>query len=95
MPKTDAAGRNLESDQVFMIHEGIIGGWVCAPKHFDRSDVQLALDTNGPYPGTSGNRWIVNEDSHTCDEEGCTDEHHNNPGLCTEDDTRQHWHVLC
>jgi hypothetical protein len=90
----DAAGRDLDTDQVFMVSESLLGGWVCAPKHMTADDVQLSLDANGPYPGTSLNRWMVNPDAHTCREEGCTEERHNNPGLC-EDDRRQHWHVQC
>lgn len=83
----DKAGRDLASDTVFMVKQGLLGGWVCAPKHMDIDAVQNAVRRDVFPSGTSAG-WIVDaiesDASDLC-----------SPGLCGEDDDRQHWHVSC
>lgn len=88
MSAKDAAGRDLASDTVFMVAHGILDGWVCAPKSMDIEAVQAAVHRD-IYPAGTKAGWIV---------EAVTDEEtvaRNSPGLCAEDNSRQHWHVSC
>lgn len=87
MAQLDKAGRDLASDQVFMIKHGLLGGWVCAPKSMDIEQVQAGVRRDVFPAGTSAG-WIVDAIADD-DPQKCS------PGHCAEDDTRQHWHVSC
>jgi hypothetical protein len=85
--KIDKAGNDLGSDRVFMVKEGLLGGWVCAPKHMDAEAVQAAVVRDVHASGTSAG-WIVQTVEHE-------DPDFRSPGLCAEDCDRQHWFVEC
>jgi hypothetical protein len=86
--KTDTAGRDLASETVFMVQHGLLDGWVCAPKSMDMEAVQTAVHRD-VFPAGTTNGWIVET---AADED---EPRRNSPGLCAEDDSRQHWHVVC
>ncbi len=86
--RADKAGRDLASGTVFLVQSGILDGWVCAPKSMDIEAVQAAADRD-IFPAGTTRGWRV---------EAISDgeiEARNSPGLCAEDETRQHWHVTC
>lgn len=85
--KTDAQGRDLSSDRVFLVKRGIIGnGWVCAPRDFDLQQVEDAVQAQ-VEEYCDGTRWTA------C---GCDslDPEYCSPGACAEDPARQHWLVI-
>ena len=84
--KTDKNGRDLANDEVFTVRMGLLNVWVCAPKHLTRDEVQAQVDLLPPAGTTFG--WQVEEKEDD-------DPELRSPGLCAEDDNRQHWNCVC
>ena len=85
---TDARGNELESDAVFVVRQGILNMWVCAPKTMNRAQVQREVDAT-VFPSGTSHGWQVVEEQHK--EAGLC-----SPGYCQEASaTRQHWNVKC
>lgn len=92
----DAANNDLSSSQVFFIKEGLLNGWICAPKSMSLDEVNAAI--GGWVSGTSIG-WCAEQRDCSCKELGqdhstghCKTK---SPGLCAEDENRQHWEVFC
>lgn len=90
----DKQGNNLDGEGVFLVKEGFVHGWVCAPKSMTLQQVEEAINTQGYVPAycydLEGNRssWVPVAVT------GKADPDMNSPGHCLEcPDDRQHWLV--
>jgi len=84
--KRDKQENDLESNEVFMVAQGVLNAWVCAPKSMSIEEVQEGVDKLPPAGTFCG--WQVTKQVDD-------DPHHCSPGLCAEDDNRQHWLCYC
>lgn len=87
---TDNTKVDLTEDRVFFLGWGLIFRVVCAPKAWNREQIEGYVTREDP-PGTSANRWVISEadDDRTDDWKGC------NCKDCPDDADRQHWLMNC